>query len=67
MEKKSDPKKLLTELKYYINYYGNEFKANQGLENIVDIIQMYTKRGTWLDLGGWIKHTILENVFSKIR
>ena len=63
MRIKSDPKKLLVELEYYIKYYGSEFKPNQGLEVIIQVIRMYSKNGSW-----WrFKLTILENVFSKIR
>ena len=66
MKEKSDPKKLLAELQYYINYYGNEFKAGQGLENIIDIIQMYTKSGTWLDLGGGSNTPFWKMFFPKL-
>ena len=50
--KKIDPQKLLTELEYYIKYYGNEFKPNQGLEEIIYAIKKFSQKGKWLDLGG---------------
>lgn len=66
MRIKSDPKKLLVELEYYIKYYGSEFKPNQGLEVIIQVIRMYSKNGSWLDLGGGSNSPFWRMFFPKL-
>lgn len=66
MRIKSDPKKLLVELEYYIKYYGSEFKPNQGLEVIIQVIRMYSKMAAGSILVEVQTHHSGE-CFSKIR
>lgn len=51
---------------YYRQYYGSEFKAGQGLDEITDIISFYSKPGTWADLGGGTSSMIWLPAFNQI-
>ena len=39
------------QLKYFNEYYGAEFKFNQGTEQILDMINNYSISGTLIDFG----------------
>lgn len=66
MKIKSDPQKLLKELEYYIRYYGNEYKQNQGLDIIIGVIKKYSQIGSWLDLGGGSNTPFWKMFFPKL-
>lgn len=63
---KSDPKIFLRELEYYLKYYGNEFKPDQGLEEIIRLVREYSKEGKWLDLGGGSNTPFWRMFFPKL-
>lgn len=64
---KSDPKIFFRELDYYLRYYGNEFKPNQGLEEIIKVVKKYSKNGKWLDLGGGSNTPFWRMFFPKLK
>lgn len=66
MRIKCNPQKLLMELEYYVKYYGNDFRKNQGLEEIIKAIRMYSKHGKWLDLGGGSNSPFWRMFFPKL-
>ena len=39
------------QLEYFNNYYGSPFKKEQGTEEILDVINKYSKDGTLIDFG----------------
>lgn len=52
VEKEVNPIALEYHWKYFFEYYGNDFKENQGTEVILDVLATYSIAGNWLDLGG---------------
>lgn len=61
-----DAKRFFQELKYYLLYYGNDFKEDQGLERIISVIIKYAKEGSWCDLGGGSNTRFWRMAFPKL-
>ena len=53
-------------LEYYRNSYGSDFRPNQGLDEITDLIQTYSVDGSWIDLGGGTSTNIWLPAFHNI-
>lgn len=51
---------------YFKKYYGAEFRPNQGLDEITDMIDRYSVAGTWIDLGGGTSTFIWLPAFNNI-
>lgn len=60
-------KKKLQEYTSYFNCnYGADFRPNQGLDELTDMISLYSKNGTWVDLGGGTSTFIWLPAFKEI-
>lgn len=53
-------------LMYYMNYYGSEYKENQGLSEILEMIKLYSKGGSWIDLGGGTNTALWRMAFKRL-
>lgn len=53
-------------LKYYVDYYGSEYKENQGLKEILETIKLHSKSGSWIDLGGGANTALWRMAFSEL-
>lgn len=51
---------------YYNNYYGADYRPNQGLHEITDTIFKYSVPGSWIDLGGGTSSLIWLPAFNSL-
>lgn len=59
-------KKLQEYASYFDCNYGADFRPNQGLDELTDMISLYSKSGTWVDLGGGTSTFIWLPAFKEI-
>lgn len=64
---KFDDIKYKEELAYFKKYYGSEFKKNQGVENILEMIQNHSVKGSWIDLGAGSNTYFWSAAFREIQ
>jgi hypothetical protein len=61
-----DNEKIQEYMNYYNSYYGSDFRPDQGLDEITDMIFLYSLSGTWIDLGGGTSTFIWLPAFKKV-